>query len=91
MGDPAQALADIVISLELQPRSSRALRTHARVSMAQGNYDEAIKIYIHAQEVWTSAESTGAERRMIAQELMDAEALLKTSRSKHHYEIPQYV
>ncbi|KAG8848293.1 hypothetical protein FRB96_001266 [Tulasnella sp. 330] len=45
---PTEALADIIMSLDSQPTSFRALRTHARVRMAQGFHEEAIAIYIRA-------------------------------------------
>ncbi|KAG8869493.1 hypothetical protein FRB97_001120, partial [Tulasnella sp. 331] len=83
----ARALADIVESLELQPTSFEALRTHARVCMAQGYYEKAIAIYIQARILWPSGESNAAERGMIAQELQDAEAALRISRSKDYHEI----
>ncbi|KAG9004929.1 hypothetical protein FRB94_001967 [Tulasnella sp. JGI-2019a] len=45
-----QALVDVLASLELRPRSITELRTHGRIRMAQGYYDEAIAIYSRARE-----------------------------------------
>lgn len=84
MDRPARALTDIVASLELQPMSFKALRTHARVRMAQGYYEEAIKIYTRAQEVRKSGDSTAAEDATIIQELLIAEAALKMLQSKDY-------
>ncbi|KAG8869864.1 hypothetical protein FRB97_000650, partial [Tulasnella sp. 331] len=79
MGRSARALADVVVSLELQPASLDALHTHARVRMAQGYYEEAIEAYIQARKAWIAGESDAAEGRAIVQGLMDAEAALKSS------------
>ncbi|KAG8874843.1 hypothetical protein FRB97_005623 [Tulasnella sp. 331] len=83
----ARALTDILASLELQPTSFKALRTHGRVRMAQGYYEEAISIYTKAQQVWMSGDRIPADGEAVAQELRVAMAALETSQSKDYYGI----
>ncbi|KAG8874844.1 hypothetical protein FRB97_005624 [Tulasnella sp. 331] len=83
----ARALIDIVASLELQPKSLKALRTHGRVRMAQGYFEEAIGIYTQARQTWLAGDKDLADGQAIAQELETAEAALETSQSKDYYEI----
>ncbi|KAG8855720.1 hypothetical protein FRB96_006764 [Tulasnella sp. 330] len=83
----ARALTDITASLELQPISFKALRTHARVRAAQGYYDEAIKIYTRAQEIGRSGDTPSAETQTIVEELLVAETALTMSQSKDYHEI----
>ncbi|KAG9006466.1 hypothetical protein FRB93_008594 [Tulasnella sp. JGI-2019a] len=83
----ARALTDIKASLELQPTSFKALRTHARIRKAQGYYNEAITIYSKARAVWLSGDMNAADGEAIDLELKSAEASLKTSRSKNYHEI----
>ncbi|KAG8848291.1 hypothetical protein FRB96_001264 [Tulasnella sp. 330] len=83
---PSEALADIVVSLELQATSSKALRIRARICMAQGSYEQAVEIYIQARKAWGPRECDVAERGMIIQELLDAEAALEMSRRKDFQE-----
>ncbi|KAG8865930.1 hypothetical protein FRB98_005174 [Tulasnella sp. 332] len=87
MGRPARAFADVVISLDLQPMSLKALHTHASVRMAQGFYEEAVTIYTETRKVWMAGERDAAEGRMIAQGWQDAEAALKSSQSKDYHGI----
>ncbi|KAG8868689.1 hypothetical protein FRB97_000804 [Tulasnella sp. 331] len=87
MERPSRALADVVISLELQPASLLALHTHARVRMAQGYYEEAITIYTQASKVWIAGQGDVVEGRMISQGLLGAEAALKSSQSKNYHSI----
>ncbi|KAG9023922.1 hypothetical protein FRB95_012316 [Tulasnella sp. JGI-2019a] len=82
-----QALADVLASLELRPRSITELRTHGRIRMAQGYYDEAIAIYSRAREVWMTGDKNPADSLAIADELTTVKAALLISQSKDYYGI----
>lgn len=85
------ALEDTLIALELLPTSFKALRTQARIRLAQEEYEDAVRDFKQAQEACSTDGGSSADAKNIAQELKEAEAALKRSKTKDYYKILGYV
>lgn len=82
-----RALTDATIALELRPNSYKALRTQARVRLAQGYYEDAITIFKSALQACSSEENAVTDQKAIEGELKQAEAKLARRETKNYYEI----
>ena len=81
-----EALVDTNTSLELVPNSYKALRTRARINLAQEDYQAAINDFKESLK-HVSVDGSQAEERALKAELKEAEIALKRSKSKDYYKI----
>ncbi|KAF8490106.1 hypothetical protein JB92DRAFT_3147931 [Gautieria morchelliformis] len=86
LGRREAALADTNASLGLVGTSYKALRTRARISMAQEEYAGAVTDLNAALE-HARTEGSAAEERGLKEELRAAEVALKRSKTKDYYKI----
>ncbi|KAF9264151.1 TPR-like protein [Marasmius fiardii PR-910] len=83
-----EALEDVDISIELVPKSFKALRTRARIHLALDNLDKAVMDFKSAiMEAQKDGSSSDADVRALGNELKKAEAALKRSKTKDYYKI----
>jgi DnaJ homolog subfamily C member 7 len=81
----AEALADLELSLKLHPDSWKAVRTRARIRLAQDEFEEAISDFREALELAEGGVGNGGAQQELQEELRKAEVLLKRSKEKDYY------
>lgn len=81
------ALEDIAMSLTLHPDNWKAVRTRARIRLAQDDFEVAISDFKEALELVEAGEGHGNAMSEIREELRKAEVLLKRSKEKDYYKI----
>ncbi|KDE07038.1 hypothetical protein MVLG_02616 [Microbotryum lychnidis-dioicae p1A1 Lamole] len=77
-----EALSDCEACLALQPQYWKAMRTKARVGLAQEEWEGAVHAFKQAYEI---APAGSNDEAALKREIADAEAKLKRSKMKDHY------
>ncbi|CAG8733860.1 6599_t:CDS:2, partial [Acaulospora colombiana] len=80
-----EALSDLELSLQLYPDSWKAVRTRARIRLAQDDFEQAIADFREALELAEGGVGNEGAQSELQDELRKAEVLLKRSKEKDYY------